>query len=90
MRRAVSCLSLVFAAAACERKAPGPDECIAFAVRAVGGGPVLMQRPELRQRVDELTTRCLTTPFDKKLLECVELTGQLRSCAAQFERRRRQ
>jgi hypothetical protein len=88
MRWARACFSLALLASACERKAPGPDECVAFAVRAVGGGEVLMERPELRARIDDLTQRCLTTPFDRKLLSCVQLTGNARACVAQFERRR--
>jgi hypothetical protein len=88
MRSALAYLSLVLLATACERKAPGPDECIAFAVQAVGGGQALLRRAELRDQVDELTQRCLTTPYDRRLLSCMQTTGNLRACVAQFERRR--
>ena len=90
MRSAVASVSLALLASlasACERKAPGPEECIAFAVQAVGGN-AMAQRAGLQPRVDELTQRCLTTPFDRVLLRCMQMTGNLRGCVAQCERRR--
>jgi hypothetical protein len=80
---------LAVLALACQRKAPGPDECRLFAYRALG-----VQRaeqlafPEVRERVDGLITRCLTTPYDRELLQCVQLTGRMRACTLSFEARR--
>jgi len=74
----------------CQRKAPGPDECMAFAYRAVGVvHAAQLRQAAVRQRVDDLTTRCLTTPFDRELLQCVELTQRTRACTIAFEARRR-
>lgn len=73
----------------CQRKAPGPDECVAFAYHALGVvTPAQLRHPELRTRIDDLTTRCLTTPFDRELLQCVEATGRTRACTVEFEARR--
>jgi hypothetical protein len=76
--------------AACERKAPGPDECQAFAYRALGirESRDLMQ-PGAIDKVEDLTRDCLTTPFDRALLRCVEETGRARQCLGAFHGRRR-
>jgi hypothetical protein len=74
---------------ACQRKAPGPDECRAFAYRAVGVTRAeQLRRADVRESVNELTQSCLTTPFDRELLQCVQLTGRLRSCKLSFDARR--
>lgn len=74
----------------CQRKAPGPDECVAFAYRAVGVvHSAQLRQAAVRERIDDLTTRCLTTPFDRELLKCVELSERPRACLLAFEARRR-
>ena len=76
-------------ALACERKAPGPDECLQFAYHALGvRREEQLRSPDLKERVDTLTTRCLTTPYDRQLLQCVTLTGRMRACTLAFEARR--
>jgi hypothetical protein len=80
------CISLL---AACERKAPGPDECRTFAQAALGiTRPSDLLQPGVAERVGELTRDCLTTPFDRDLLRCVQETGRSRFCMVDFERRR--
>jgi hypothetical protein len=74
----------------CERKAPGPAECLRFAEEAVSmsaDNPLVQSRAE--QEVDEETRRCLTTPYDRALLACVERTRQGRACFAEFKLRTR-
>jgi hypothetical protein len=81
-------------AIACARKAPGPTECRAFALTMfalrseddLGGA----SRRELaiRDQVDELTRECLTLPYDRGYLRCLEETGRTVSCRRAFERRR--
>lgn len=74
---------------ACERKAPGPDECRSFAHAALGvTRPEDLLRADAAARVAELTRDCLTTPFDRTLLRCVQETGRSRLCMIDFERRR--
>jgi hypothetical protein len=68
--------------AGCERRAPGPGECVAFADLALG-------RPAPRAAHEELVRQCLTTPFDYEMLACVERTGAYRACQAGLELRRR-
>jgi hypothetical protein len=84
-------------AIACQRKAPGPEECHELAVRWVGsvrGGPGVGLRGR-RARVAanddavlERTTACLTTPYDRVLLECVRASGAIVQCYEAFEARR--
>jgi hypothetical protein len=79
--------------AGCERRAPGPDECHALAVRWIlaehGGGrlgPRTIVVPE--SLVLERTTECLTTPYDRELLQCVTSGVAPRSCFRAFQARR--
>jgi hypothetical protein len=79
---------------ACERKAPGPEECRRFALEVYGvpREDALDGRTRagvlLRDRVDELTRECLVTPYDRQLLRCTAETGRARACRAAFELRR--
>ena len=70
----------------CARKAPGPAECNEFAMRAAGIPPSTAPAqvdPRLRAAVEELTVRCLTTPYDRELLRCAE-SSPLRACFSGF------
>jgi hypothetical protein len=74
---------------ACQRKAPGPDECRAFAYQAVGvTHPGQLRRADVRESVNALTQDCLTTPYDRELLQCVQVTSRLRACKLSFDARR--
>jgi hypothetical protein len=84
-------------AVACQRKAPGPEECHDLAVRWVstvrwgGGAPVRGGRARVAPDDDavlERTTRCLTTPYDRELVECVRVRGgAIVDCYEAFEAR---
>jgi hypothetical protein len=81
-------LGCSFLALGCRRKAPGPEECIAFAELALGArNPAALALDSVQANVDELTTECLLTPYDRELIACVEQTGALRSCQRAFARR---
>jgi hypothetical protein len=72
----------------CERKAPGPEECQRFAemaARMSTDNPLLT--PELQAQIDEETRQCLTKPYDRELLACVETTHQAHGCLASFRLR---
>ena len=69
----------------CERKAPGPEECQRFAEMAVQmstESPLLT--PEVQAQIDEETRQCLTKPYARELLACVERTHQAHACLASF------
>ena len=71
----------------CERKAPGPFECARFAesvVRASGGGFI---SPRMQEQVEEETRQCLTRPYDRALLACVEVTGHAHACLERYRQR---
>ena len=75
-------------APACQRKAPGPEECREFAYHAAGvrtQADLLV--PGALKRVDDLTTECLLTPFDRELLACVEQGLSTRLCLHDFDLR---
>jgi hypothetical protein len=72
----------------CRRKAPGPDECVAFAFASYGIPPQGARlTPGLRDKVDELTRECLLTPFDRELMECTLTGGSPRACMRAFSLR---
>jgi hypothetical protein len=74
--------------AGCTRKAPGPDECVAFA-------KVWVERRRVSQQpaaaavdpFDELVRDCLTKPYDRALVECVIEGGAPDTCRAAYVRR---
>ena len=78
---------------ACARKAPGPMECHQVSLRIVGLPAQLSMEaesrldPRTRQAIQELTVRCLTTPFDREFVACVESGVDSRSCFAGFRER---
>nr|PZN27390.1 MAG: hypothetical protein DIU78_05230 [Pseudomonadota bacterium] len=88
--RAPLTLAILGSLCACERKAPGPKECLQFANRVTGvTHPAQLEIPAVREQVDDLTRRCLTTPYDRELLRCFEVTGRFHACQLAFEYRRR-
>ena len=82
---------LFFAAVACERKAPSPDECvdyalITFRVHHPNRSPAVL---EDKDEVDANVVKCLTT-LDKELVACTKRRPGSRSCDLEFiERERR-
>jgi hypothetical protein len=95
MRVIAGCLPLLFLwLAGCARQLPGPLECHGFAMASVGIDPstpaaLLASDPRLEARVEEVTRRCLTTPWDYELLSCLNRGGSSRVCSGRFEARRR-
>ena len=81
-------VGLASALLGCQRQAPGPEECQRFAELAVRfSSDSALITPELRAEIDEQTRQCLTKPYDRELLACVEATHQTLACAASFRRR---
>jgi hypothetical protein len=88
MRRALFLIGL-FTLLGCQRKAPGPEECQSFALSALGASRIQdLALVGAGEKYQELVRQCLTTPFDRKLVQCVQLSGRTRSCFQSFERRR--
>ena len=93
--RAIASLPLLFLlASGCARKLPGPAECRAFALASVGveqGTPASLlqaRAPRVAAEADAVTQRCLTTPWDYQLLNCLGSGGSRRVCLSRFEARR--
>ena len=82
-------LGALLVAGGCQRKAPGPLECREFALHAYGlRSEEDIRREETLDQVDDLTTECLVTPYDRELLACVEQGGATGRCLGQFSARR--
>ncbi|HEX2875363.1 MAG TPA: hypothetical protein VHP33_29125 [Polyangiaceae bacterium] len=95
MRAFASYLPLLFLlASGCARKLPGPAECRAFALASIGveqdtPASLLQARaPRLAAEADAVTQRCLATPWDYQLLNCLGSGGSSRVCLSRFETRR--
>jgi len=72
----------------CQRKAPGPDECLAFAkiwLQQRKFEAALARGPD--EVFDELVLRCLTEPYDRALVECVISKQRPESCRVDYARR---
>lgn len=81
---------LFFLASACERKAPSPEECLDFAMHGLRiNDERLLTVPAVKDKVDEVVIKCLTTPYDKELIGCVKLRPTAHSCLLEFDERER-
>ena len=72
----------------CQRKAPGPDECLAFAkiwLQQRKFEAALARGPD--EVFDELVLRCLTEPYDRALVECVISKQRPENCRVDYARR---
>jgi hypothetical protein len=75
--------------AGCQRKAPGPDECVLFAHASYGvPRSARVESTTLRAKIDELTRECLLTPYDRELVRCTLEGGSPRACMRAFSARR--
>jgi hypothetical protein len=82
---------LLTLALACDRKAPSPEECLDFAMRGLRvNDERLLAVPAVKDKVDEVVIKCLTTPYDKALIGCVKTRSSTQSCLVEFEARERQ
>ena len=58
---------------ACPRKAPGPDECHALSLSMLGVDERIAAKiPSIERAAGSLTIACLTIPFDRELVSCME------------------
>jgi hypothetical protein len=84
--RALGVGALALIALGCERAAPGPDECVAFAETWLRA-----RRPATRLEADtafdELVRRCLTEPYDRDLVACVVGGHNPDRCRVDYARR---
>ncbi|GEM_PF-2541374 len=69
----------------CASELPGPLECERMAQRLVGKTEgKLTHSPRLNRVIAKLTQACLTTPFDRRAVSCIEKTDDLKSCIEQL------
>lgn len=84
----IGAVVVLLGTSSCERKAPGPFDCEAAGARALGiTHRSQLQDPRVKQALDTWTVECLTTPFDRQLLRCVEETGRAQMCLMEFRLR---
>jgi hypothetical protein len=70
----------------CERAAPGPDECVAFAEAWLRARRPATQL-EADTAFDGLVRRCLTEPYDRELVSCVVAGDNQERCRVDYARR---
>lgn len=76
---------LAVGATGCSSKLPGPAECERVALRASGIRSLDQLRfPHVRETVENLTHECLTTPFDRETVRCMEEVGAFQICIRDF------
>jgi hypothetical protein len=76
----------------CARRAPGPEECHELALAWVLGPRARAMQSFGRaaeEAILDRTTECLTTPYDRELVQCVTTGVPARRCVGAFESRRR-
>lgn len=84
----VCCASTLLGLTSCRRKAPGPDECVAFAKVWVQQDKISLRRALVgADPFDDLVRECLTTPFDRELVECALSGTAPQRCRAEYRRR---
>ncbi len=82
---------LIILVPACERKAPSPEECLEFAMRGLHiNDERALVVPFIKDKVDAVVVKCLTTPYDKQLIGCARLRPTVDSCLLEFDERERQ
>jgi hypothetical protein len=78
----------LLAVPACQRKAPGPQECRRFALEVHGiNEDAVALPPPVKAVIDDVTVKCLTTPFDRELLRCVDEGRGTKRCVSEYNRR---
>jgi hypothetical protein len=86
----VLALGLGLVSSGCQRKAPGPKECQRAVLRMVGVyQPDMLRVPQIKEAVDQITVDCLTTPYDRQMVRCLEEGIGARLCLAEFRARQR-
>lgn len=71
---------------ACSRRAPGPDECVAFAEMRFGHDfQTLAASPELKSLFDQLVITCLTASFDRRVFVCSTESRAPMECLRRYE-----
>ena len=74
--------------AGCERRAPGPEDCVVASMRLLGvTDERYLEVPRVKQAVDNVTFQCLTTPFDRQLTRCLEERHGDENCLLEFRAR---
>lgn len=72
----------------CQSRLPGPLECEDTAIRLLGRTALEVKRSAAAQRwVAQMAHACLTTPFDREALRCLEETKSVSRCLEQMVRR---
>ena len=82
---------LLFGSFACERQAPGPSECVRVAERWMSTTRTeAMSDARMAEPFSSLVRECLTGPFDRELVSCLDEDRGKTRCRAEFRRRTEQ
>lgn len=79
-------LAAVLLQPACVRRAPWPDECVAFAEMTFGYDlETPAAYPVQKEVFDRLVTTCLTAPFDRRVFACAQESRAPMECLRRFQ-----
>jgi hypothetical protein len=79
---------LLVGCVSCRGKLPTAGECETLALRSLGvKSSADLEDPRVLRAVQKVTTECITTPYDREFLRCVEEMRELSACALQFKAR---
>jgi hypothetical protein len=48
-----------------------------------------LRNPRAKAAFDKVVVECLTTPYDRMLVSCLEETGRTRACVVEYQARQR-
>lgn len=72
----------------CRGKLPTGGECETLALAAVRvRTPRDLDDARILRAVQKITLECITTPYDREMVECVRRTSDYQGCAVRFKAR---
>jgi hypothetical protein len=79
-------LGLLLGVSSCARKAPSPEQCVAFTELLVGAThEEILEHPAIKERFDAVVTTCLTKPFHKDVFICTRESRAPLQCLQRYE-----
>ena len=79
-------LGLMLGLSSCARKAPSPEQCVAFTEMLVGAThEEILEHPAVKERFDAVVTTCLTKPFHRDVFICTRESRAPLQCLQRYE-----
>jgi hypothetical protein len=76
-----ACAAALLFGTGCQRRAPGPDECVKFAEMTFGHSfESLIDYADEKSAFDKLVNTCLTAPFNRQVFVCADESRAPMAC----------